>query len=81
MVQVDQTLLVKAQSNEDDRESRIDIGFQIASVPLNLAGKDRALVGLDSYSVNAIAGCYDCHSAGPQTQYAPGGILTSASRK
>ena len=38
-----------------------------------MAGKNRALVGLGSYWVNAIAGCNDCRSAGPQTQYAPGG--------
>lgn len=63
----------KAQSNEDDRESRIDIGFQIPPVPLNMDRKDRALVGLGSYLVNASGGCNDCHSAGPQTQYAPGG--------
>jgi hypothetical protein len=61
---------VKAQSNS---ESRIDRGFEIAPVPLNLEGKDRALVGLGSYLVNASGGCNDCHSGGPQTQYAPGG--------
>jgi hypothetical protein len=61
---------VKAQSNS---ESRIDRGFEIAPVPLKLEGKDRALVGLGSYLVNASGGCNDCHSGGPQTQYAPGG--------
>jgi hypothetical protein len=61
---------VKAQSNS---ESRIERGFEIAPVPLNMEGKDRALVGLGSYLVNATGGCNDCHSAGPQTQFLPGG--------
>jgi hypothetical protein len=61
---------VKAQSNW---ESRIERGFEIAPVPLNLESKDPALVGLGSYLVNAPAGCDDCHSAGPQTQFLPGG--------
>jgi hypothetical protein len=43
-------------------------------VPLNLEGKDRDLVGLGSYLVNAVASCNDCHSAGPETQYSPGGV-------
>jgi hypothetical protein len=61
---------VKAQSNH---ESRIEQGFAIAPVPLKMEGKDRALVGLGSYLVNASGGCDDCHSAGPQTQYRPAG--------
>jgi cytochrome c553 len=64
---------VHAQSGRDDLESRVEQGFAIAPVPLNFAGKDRALVGLGSYLVNAVAACNDCHSAGPQTQYVPGG--------
>ena len=64
----------RAQSNQDEQsESRIHQGFDIAPVPLNLEGKNRALVGLGSYLVNAVAVCNDCHSAGPQTQFAPGG--------
>ena len=61
---------VNAQS---DRESRIERGFEIAPVPLNMEGKDPALVGLGSYLVNPSGGCNDCHSAGPQTEYLPGG--------
>ena len=64
---------VRAQSDRDDQESRIEQGFDIAPVPLNLEGENRALVGLGSYLVNAVAACNDCHSAGPQTQYEPGG--------
>jgi hypothetical protein len=54
-------------------ESRIRRGFEIAPVPLNLAHKNRALVGLGSYIVNAVVECNGCHSAGPQTQFLPGG--------
>jgi len=63
----------RAHADDDDTESRIKIGFAIAPVPLNLAGKNRALVGLGSYIVNAQADCNGCHSAGPPTEFAPGG--------
>ena len=49
----------------DGEASRIQQGFAIAPVPLNLAGKNRALVGLGSYIVNAQGLCNDCHNAGP----------------
>ncbi len=66
------------KSDHDDQsghseESKIKIGFEIAPVPLNLKGKNRSLVGLGSYIVNAQADCNGCHSAGPQFEYAPGG--------
>jgi len=48
-------------------------GFQIAPVPLNMQGRDPSLVGYGSYLVNAVGDCNGCHSAGPQTEYAPGG--------
>src|SRR5215470_18654744 len=67
--------LVGAQqgtSNQSDA-SRIRRGFEIAPVPLNLEGKNRALVGLGSYIVNAVADCNGCHSAGPPTEFARGG--------
>ena len=44
-----------------DEESQIKRGFEIAPVPLKLAGKNRALVGLGSYLVNT-TGCNDCHT-------------------
>lgn len=62
-----------ALSHDDDNDdfaSRVRIGFQIAPVPLDLAGKNRALVGLGSYIVNAQGGCNDCHT---YPSYAPGG--------
>ena len=60
-------------NNGDDQESKVERGLDIAPVPLNMGGKNRELVGLGSYIVNAQADCDACHSAGPATQYAPGG--------
>ena len=51
-------------------DERITRGFAIAPVPLNLTGKDRDLVGLGSYLVNAVGGCNDCHTNPP---FAEGG--------
>jgi len=42
-------------------QSEIQIGFAISPVPLDLRGKNVALVGLGSYIVNAQAGCNECH--------------------
>ena len=61
-----------AEEPEDGPDPRIQQGLNIAPVPLNLHGKDQALVGLGSYLVNT-GGCNDCHSNGPPTQFAPGG--------
>lgn len=58
-----------ASKNDDTSESTIQRGFEIAPVPLNLRGKNRALVGLGSYIVNT-GGCNDCHT---NPSYAPGG--------
>lgn len=57
----------------DSKVSKVQRGFDIAPVPLNLDGKDLGLVGLGSYLVNAQSGCNGCHSTGPATQYSPGG--------
>jgi len=46
----------------DKEKNEIKIGFKIAPVPLNLKHKDRDLVGLGSYIVNAQGGCNDCHT-------------------
>ncbi len=59
-------------AGSDDDESRVQRGFAIAPVPLNLKGKNRELVGMGSYLVNAIGDCNGCHS-GPSGEYAPGG--------
>lgn len=57
---------------DDEKDPRIEQGFDIAPVPLNLAGKNRKLVGLGSYLVNTI-GCNDCHDTGPRNQFVKGG--------
>jgi hypothetical protein len=60
----------KASDDDDfDGDSRIQRGFEIAPVKLNLKGNNRALVGLGSYIVNT-GGCNDCHSS---ATYATGG--------
>ena len=64
--------LAVGQDHESDA-ANVRRGFEIAPVPLNLKGKDRELVGLGSYLVNAVASCNDCHSPGPQVEFAPGG--------
>lgn len=60
-------------ANDDNDESKVRRGFETAPVPLNLAGKNRALVGLGSYIVNNVGECNGCHSQGPQTEFNPGG--------
>ena len=64
-----------AEDDEGDhhRDPRVERGLQISPVPLNLAGKNRRLVGLGSYIVNAVSECNGCHSAGPRTQFDMGG--------
>jgi len=56
-------------SADELSDSIIQRGFEIAPVPLNLKGKNRALVGLGSYIVNT-GGCNDCHT---NPSYADGG--------
>jgi hypothetical protein len=38
------------------------LGLRLAPLPLDLNGKDPKLVGLGSYLVNTVAGCWDCHA-------------------
>jgi hypothetical protein len=59
--------------NDNSDESKIKTGFDVAPVPLNLKGKNRALVGLGSYIVNVTGDCNGCHSAGPATEFLAGG--------
>jgi hypothetical protein len=60
---------------DNDETSLVHLGFQIAPVPLNLDGKDRNLVGLGSFIVNAQGDCNGCHTAGgpPNFNYTNGG--------
>ena len=55
-------LRLQGQSDDQKLQSEIQIGYAIAPVPLNLQGKNRALVGLGSYIVNAQGSCNDCHT-------------------
>jgi hypothetical protein len=61
--------------DDDDESSLVKIGFEIAPVPLHLEGKNRELVGLGSFIVNAQGDCNGCHTAGgpPNFNYANGG--------
>jgi len=70
---------VQAQDSQQalptDEASEVNIGLKISPVPLNLAGKNRNLVGLGSYIVNARSDCNSCHTGGgpPNFNYAAGG--------
>lgn len=50
------------EAPDRDSDSRVQQGFRIAPTHLDLEGKNRGLVGLGSYLVNASGGCNDCHS-------------------
>ena len=60
---------LSAQIKAKDEKSRVNRGLEIAPVQLLFRNKDRDLVGLGSYIVNAQAACADCHSC---PTYAPG---------
>jgi hypothetical protein len=62
----------RAANGDDDSESKIQTGFAIAPVKLNLVGKNRSLVGLGSYIVNGSGDCNGCHH-GPSGEFADGG--------
>jgi len=53
------------ENNDRTSNSVVEQGFAVSPIPknkLNLAGKDRALVGLGSYLVNSGADCNGCHT-------------------
>ena len=58
-----------AEDQLSANNTRVKRGFRIAPVPLAVQGKNRALVGLGSYFVNAVSECVDCHSC---PTYTPG---------
>ena len=66
---------------DDDKDGqsdpRVQRGFEIAPVDLDLHGKNRELVGLGSYLVNAVGSCNDCHTCPSfepgHSPYQPGG--------
>lgn len=55
-------LAAEAQSPNREEQALVQTGLEIAPVPLNLEGKDRTLVGLGSFLVNAVARCDECHT-------------------
>jgi hypothetical protein len=58
------------RADDDGDEARVRVGFDYAreqGITLHVKGKNRALVGLGSYLVNAVGGCNDCHTAPPFT--------------
>ena len=58
------------ESDVTSNATRARIGFQIAPVALDLRNRNRELVGIGSYIVNAQGGCNDCHT---HPSYMPGG--------
>lgn len=59
----------QAKGPSDDG-SRVQIGLRYArqqGIELDFQRKDREMVGLGSYLVNAVGGCNDCHTAPPYT--------------
>jgi len=73
----------RVHADNSDLEAKIQIGFQIAPVKLNLTGKDPTLVGLGSYIVNAENDCNACHNSGtaPNFEYLPGANPYANQRK
>jgi hypothetical protein len=62
--------VVDRHDGDDDDDARVATGFLYArqqGIKLELKHKDKELVGLGSYLVNAVGGCNDCHTAPPYT--------------
>jgi hypothetical protein len=53
--------VLQGQGNQG--QSEVQIGFDIAPVPLDLTRKNRGLVGEGSYYVNGPSDCLGCHTA------------------
>ena len=53
--------MLQASAGRAGELSQVLRSYEIAPVPVNLEGKDWALVGLGSYLVNS-TGCNDCHT-------------------
>src|SRR6476659_1445268 len=64
---------VKGDDNQGGDESRIRQGIAAYPFPLNVNGKDRALVALGSYFVNVAGDCNGCHTSDQANPYLPGG--------
>jgi hypothetical protein len=59
----------RVHANSQDGESRVQIGFRVAPVRLNLKHKDADLVGYGSYLVNVASDCNGCHTAEPASEF------------
>jgi len=64
----------KDEGDDDSEQAKIKIGLAIAPVPLNLKGKNRELVYLGSYIVNAQGDCNGCHTSDASAEYVFGAI-------
>ena len=53
---------VRVHADSSESDSRVQIGFAIAPVTLNLNGRNPALVGKGSFIVNAQGDCNGCHN-------------------
>src|SRR5579862_5074063 len=60
---------VQAEDDHESEASQIAIGLRIAPSFLKVEKKDRALIGLGSYIVNAQADCDGCHTSDPANEY------------
>ena len=68
------TMSRRVHADSTQTDSRIQIGFNIAPVKLNLKGLNPALVGVGSYIVNAQGDCNGCHTSpdyGPEFSQDP----------
>ena len=61
--------MVKAEARDDGDEAKCAAVLKSPRCHWNFGRKNRELVGLGSYIVNAVGECNGCHSAGPQTEY------------
>jgi len=57
--------------DEHSNKELVEIGLRIAPDFINMAGKDRNLVGLGSFIVHAQADCNGCHGSDPANEYLP----------
>src|SRR3954454_23103677 len=59
------TLAAAAVSCPDIDPAKVELGFRLSPVHLNVDSLGRRFVGYGSYLVNAIGGCNDCHTNPP----------------
>jgi hypothetical protein len=56
------TMLPAASGGSKKEDNRVAKGLEISPVPLRLNDRNKTLVGIGSYLVNASAGCATCHT-------------------